>query len=310
MYRTVLCARPYFALERWTAGDGAVLARAFATAQILSTAGAPVTVACGGWTGRLGRARTLLLPAALGQVRVTGPADVLFGYLPDRVPARFRTLFPVRGPGGCPVADDGRDVAGEGWEAAVGWRTEEFGESHEGIVGAVLEDGSEPKPAYLDTGGGPGMYRTSEWWAYDGGGGRPRAAGARASCSCGWRGPSVPVPRGGPAGDGLEDLDVSGPHRDWTEHVRTVERRTVPLPEDLAQLLAALEEKLLALAEDAPAAALRAVTALDRLGRRAGREAACMIDEDDGRRWEALGRALGIGADRARSLVTGYLPPH
>ncbi|MFF5854557.1 hypothetical protein ACFY8B_02790 [Streptomyces sp. NPDC012751] len=190
----------------------------------------------------------------------------------------------------------------------MGWRTEEFGESHEGIVGAVLDDGSEPKPAYLDTGGGPGTYRTSEWWAYDGGGGRPRAAGARASCSCGWRGPSVPVPWGGPAGDGLEDLDVSGPHRDWTEHVRTVERRTVPLPEDLAQLLAALEEKLLALAEDAPAAALRAVTALDRLGRRAGREAAYMIDEDDGR-WEALGRALGIGADRARSLVTRYLPP-
>ncbi|MET8772947.1 class I mannose-6-phosphate isomerase [Streptomyces sp. NPDC004658] len=81
--RTVLCAGPYFALERWTAGAGARISRSFATAQVLSNAGAPVTVACDGWTGPLDRARTLLLPAALGEVRVTGPADVLFGYVPD-----------------------------------------------------------------------------------------------------------------------------------------------------------------------------------------------------------------------------------
>ncbi|MFI9250954.1 hypothetical protein [Streptomyces sp. NPDC053069] len=49
----------------------------------LTNAGPPVTVAAGGWTGRLDRARTLLLPAALGEVRVDGPADVLFGHLPD-----------------------------------------------------------------------------------------------------------------------------------------------------------------------------------------------------------------------------------
>ncbi|UFR00405.1 class I mannose-6-phosphate isomerase [Streptomyces sp. Go40/10] len=81
--RTVLCAGPYFALERWTAGRSARISRAFTTAQVLSNAGAPVTVACDGWTGRLDRARTLLLPAALGEVRVAGPADVLFGYVPD-----------------------------------------------------------------------------------------------------------------------------------------------------------------------------------------------------------------------------------
>jgi mannose-6-phosphate isomerase len=81
--RTVLCAGPYFALERWTAGGAARLTRSFTTAQVLSNPGAPVTVTCGGWTGRLDRARTLLLPAVLGEVRVDGPADVLFGYLPD-----------------------------------------------------------------------------------------------------------------------------------------------------------------------------------------------------------------------------------
>lgn len=192
----------------------------------------------------------------------------------------------------------------------MAWTTEEFGESHEGIVGAVLEDGSEPKPAYFDIGSGAEMYRTSEWWAYDGRMRRPRAAAVRAACSCGWRGPGVPVPWDELDEDGLEELDVSGPRRDWSEHIRTVERRTVPLPEDLTQLLSALEDKLCALAEDAPAAALRAVAALDRLSRRAGREAACTIEEDGEQSWEALGRALGIDADRARSLVTRYLLLH
>ncbi|MCT9141821.1 type I phosphomannose isomerase catalytic subunit [Streptomyces violarus] len=83
LVRTVLCAGPYFALERWTAATTAPLVRTFSTAQILTNAGAPVTVTCGPWTGRLDRARTLLLPAALGEVRVHGPADVLIGYVPD-----------------------------------------------------------------------------------------------------------------------------------------------------------------------------------------------------------------------------------
>ncbi|MDN0199812.1 type I phosphomannose isomerase catalytic subunit [Streptomyces sp. S.PNR 29] len=81
--RTVLCAGPYFALERWTAGTAAPLVHTFSTALILSNAGAPVTVTSGGWSGRLDRARTLLLPAVLGDLRIQGPADVLIGYVPD-----------------------------------------------------------------------------------------------------------------------------------------------------------------------------------------------------------------------------------
>ncbi|WP_330341591.1 class I mannose-6-phosphate isomerase [Streptomyces sp. NBC_00557] len=81
--RTVLCAGPFFALERWRAGTAAPLAHRFTTALVLSNAGAPVTVATPGWSGELGRARTLLLPAALGSLRIEGPADVLLGYLPD-----------------------------------------------------------------------------------------------------------------------------------------------------------------------------------------------------------------------------------
>ncbi|WP_106400779.1 hypothetical protein [Actinocorallia populi] len=45
--------------------------------------GAPVTVVCGGAVEELGRAQTLLLPAALGRLEIAGPADVLLGYLPD-----------------------------------------------------------------------------------------------------------------------------------------------------------------------------------------------------------------------------------
>lgn len=80
--RTVLCAGPYFALERRTAAATAPLVHTFSTARILTNAGAPVTVTSGGWTGRLDRARTLLLPAVLGEVRIQGPADVLIGYVP------------------------------------------------------------------------------------------------------------------------------------------------------------------------------------------------------------------------------------
>ncbi|WP_345663696.1 type I phosphomannose isomerase catalytic subunit [Streptomyces venetus] len=79
--RTVLCAGPYFALERWT--SGATLRHSFSTVRILTNAGAPVTVTSGDRTVRLDRARTLLLPAALGEIHVQGPADVLIGYVPD-----------------------------------------------------------------------------------------------------------------------------------------------------------------------------------------------------------------------------------
>ncbi|MQY03719.1 class I mannose-6-phosphate isomerase [Actinomadura macrotermitis] len=81
--RTFLCAGPYFALERWSAGTAAPLRRSFATAQILTNIGAPVRVRAKDFREELGRAATLLLPAALGEVEIEGPADVLFGYLPD-----------------------------------------------------------------------------------------------------------------------------------------------------------------------------------------------------------------------------------
>lgn len=84
VHRTVLCAGPFFALERWSVIGGAELSHEFATAVVLSNVGASVTVTAGSWAEELATGRTLLLPAALGSVQVSGPADVLLGYVPDR----------------------------------------------------------------------------------------------------------------------------------------------------------------------------------------------------------------------------------
>ncbi|MEU0103319.1 mannose-6-phosphate isomerase [Streptomyces sp. NPDC006267] len=81
--RVFLTVSRYFALERWSAGTAEPLRHTFATAQILTNVGAPVRVRTGDWSGELGRAETLLLPAVSGEVEITGPTDVLFGYLPD-----------------------------------------------------------------------------------------------------------------------------------------------------------------------------------------------------------------------------------
>ncbi|MEU6665590.1 class I mannose-6-phosphate isomerase [Streptomyces sp. NPDC046727] len=81
--RTVLCAGRHFALERWRAGTAAPLIHRFATAMVLTNAGLPVTVDTPAGGERLARAESLLLPAALGRMRIEGPADVLLGYLPD-----------------------------------------------------------------------------------------------------------------------------------------------------------------------------------------------------------------------------------
>lgn len=71
------------------------------------------------------------------------------------------------------------------------WQSEEFGSSHKGIAGVLLEDGTEPKPAVVLTSNSGGNARqTSELRAYNGRYGNPRAEYVRGSCSCGWRGAS------------------------------------------------------------------------------------------------------------------------
>lgn len=192
----------------------------------------------------------------------------------------------------------------------MGWTSEEFGESHEGIAGAVLADGSEPKPVYLDLGSGADSgLETSEWWAYDGQLRRPRAAAYRAACACGWRGETRPIDWERLPDGRLYDLDTTLAHDDWSEHLRAVERRTVPLPDEVTDLIDRLEDQLATLVERAPVAALRAVATLERLLPDIGQEAAQAVQDDD-LSWGSVGTALGISPDRARSLLTRYLLHH
>lgn len=194
----------------------------------------------------------------------------------------------------------------------MGWQVSEYGESHDGWAGAVLDDGSEPEPVYIDVGSGSVMHRTREWWAYSGALGRPRAAAFRGACSCGWRGPSYPIDRDrdGPLWERNEE-DVSSAHDDWRRHIEDVDARTVPLPDPLVALLGQLREQLHALADGAPVAALKAVGELERMVRQAGRHAACLVQVDEAAdSWEAVGRSLGLDAERARGRVTRYLLPY
>ncbi|TWI52373.1 mannose-6-phosphate isomerase [Pseudomonas duriflava] len=80
----VLCtAGPYFALERWRVTDDTPFIHGFDKALILSNVGAPFGLKTQGWSGRLAAAETVLIPAAIGEFQLTGPADVLISYLPD-----------------------------------------------------------------------------------------------------------------------------------------------------------------------------------------------------------------------------------
>lgn len=189
---------------------------------------------------------------------------------------------------------------------AVGWTTDEFGASHEGYAGAVLDDGSEPKPVYLDIGSGSGGCSTSEWWAYNGQMRRPRAAGYRAACECGWRGDTYPIDWDQVMDDRLDGLDTSGPFDDWREHIRKVECKAVPVPADVTAVMDQLEAHLAALVEEAPVAALRAVARLERVASSAGREAACGI-EYEALSAESVAAGLGLSLATARSRLTSYL---
>jgi mannose-6-phosphate isomerase class I len=81
--RVICCASPYYTLERWSVGTVAPMRHTFDTATIVTNVGSAVTVTSGDWKETLGRAETLLVPAALGSVEISGPADLLVGYLPD-----------------------------------------------------------------------------------------------------------------------------------------------------------------------------------------------------------------------------------
>jgi hypothetical protein len=193
----------------------------------------------------------------------------------------------------------------------MGWQDGEFGSSHEGRAGVLLEDGSEPKPVWIDSGssGGSG-HQTSEWQAYNGKYGRPRASYLRGACACGWRGETRYPIDWEAVGDWPYDYDAvdsSGPRDDWDRHIDEVEARTVPIPEDVQDLLERLEDRLSALAGDSPLSALRAAAAAGRVAKRAGWEATCRVDPDE-TPWDEIGKALGLTEQAAKSQMWSYMP--
>jgi HPt (histidine-containing phosphotransfer) domain-containing protein len=194
----------------------------------------------------------------------------------------------------------------------MGWQVFQYGESHDGWVGAVLEDGGEPEPVYIDAGSGPVVHRTREWWAYSGSLGRPKAAGFRGACSCGWRGTSYPIDwdQQGPLWARGDD-DVTAAREDWLRHIDDVDAQTVPLPEPLMDLVGRLRDELHALADGAPVAAVKAVGEIEHMLQQVGRHAAAAVEVDElENSWEAVGKSLGLDAERARRRVTRYLRPY
>ncbi|MEV7196022.1 hypothetical protein AB0N81_30085 [Streptomyces sp. NPDC093510] len=186
------------------------------------------------------------------------------------------------------------------------WTTEQFGTAHEGYVGAVLDDGTEPDPAYLDPGSGANFHKTREWWAYNGSLNRPQAARGRAACSCGWRGENEYAIDWHAVDIFTETFPAPEPLDDWRRHIDDVEARTVPLPTGLVALLDQLDSQLTNLAEEAPLAALKGVAALESMVKRVAASAA-MNAEADAHTGEELAQALGVSPSDAESRLLRYL---
>ncbi|MFG2991678.1 hypothetical protein ACGFZK_20695 [Streptomyces sp. NPDC048257] len=192
---------------------------------------------------------------------------------------------------------------GEGGALMDGdWQTVEFGDVHAGAVGALV-GGAEPGPVYFDCGSGPDVPSTTHWSVYDGRARRPRADALRAACACGWRGAAEYPLDWDTIGDQPlyeADVDLTGPLADWNAHLSVIRDKAVPLPGELAALLAAVAEQLDAAAADTPLAALRAAAVLERIATHVGREAAGTLHDTD---MPAETLATALGTTRSQALI-------
>ncbi|MEU8501561.1 hypothetical protein ACGFYF_40165 [Streptomyces lavendulae] len=207
----------------------------------------------------------------------------------------------------------GGDTAhGVVWEALVDkdeiWTSEEYGTSHEGRVGTLLEDGDSPKPVYFDSNSGGFGWEVRHWSVYDGGTHphRPQAHALQAQCSCGWQG----EPR-------LVDWTTAGdlPFRehgwetagecqdDWDRHITVVDATTVPLPPELEAQLRDIAEAIERLGQDAPTAALKAARSMELIAARTAHGAA---HDARGLDPETVAAALGLNLDDSRALLARY----
>ncbi|MFB6565372.1 hypothetical protein ACFCYH_41915 [Streptomyces sp. NPDC056400] len=187
-----------------------------------------------------------------------------------------------------------------------------LGAAHEGSVGVLLADGSEPGPVYFDVGSGPTMPSSREWHAYDGRHGRPRVTVLQGSCSCGWRGAAdYPIDWTTLPGDKPlyeADVDLSGPIADDEAHVSVIRDAAVPLPEELTALLTELVRALDGLAVEDPLVTLKALADLRYVIARTGQDAAYELAARE-MPLKMVATALGTSETAARSYLNDYLRP-
>ncbi|MFD9411580.1 hypothetical protein ACFWBN_31790 [Streptomyces sp. NPDC059989] len=189
------------------------------------------------------------------------------------------------------------------------WKTDEFGKSHAGRVGVLLEDGSVPKPVYFD--GNSSTGHTSAFWA--GYSGRPfygpRAHMLRAVCTCGWTGTEYPLDWQRIGDTPLHEdeptwTDAENCRDDWDRHIETVEASTIAFPAEIDDLLTKTNEALDRLTDESPAAALKAARRLEILAQAIGYHAARAAHRS--MEPEEVGAALGVTGDQAEDLLDRY----
>ncbi|OEJ35350.1 hypothetical protein BGK67_00215 [Streptomyces subrutilus] len=188
------------------------------------------------------------------------------------------------------------------------WTSDEYGKSHEGRVGTLLEDGSSPKPVYFDSNSGGFGWEVCHWSVYDGGTypQRPQAHALQAECSCGWRGERRIVNWTAVGDLPLREhgWETAGECQDdWDRHITAIDATTIPLPAELETLLEAVAEAIERLGQDAPAAALKAARSLELI---AGRTAHGPARDARGQDPEKVAAALGLNVDDSRALLARY----
>ncbi|MFE7511430.1 hypothetical protein ACFU8I_09420 [Streptomyces sp. NPDC057540] len=187
----------------------------------------------------------------------------------------------------------------------MGWQREGF-ETHEGEVGVLLADGTEPGPVFFDLGSGAYFHESTDWWVYDGTMRRPAAVEIRGRCACGWRGErTVPLDWQEVESAGHAAYDVSTPEEEWEAHMDDVAARAVPLPDDVAGLLRTLRERLDELVDDEPVMVLKAAEVMGAIVADYGPLAARYI-KGDAVPLPRLAEALGTTEKAAGSRLTHY----
>ncbi|MER5778460.1 hypothetical protein ABT144_30105 [Streptomyces sp. NPDC002039] len=189
------------------------------------------------------------------------------------------------------------------------WTSDEYGRSHEGRVGVLLDDGSVPKPVYFDSASGSSGWEVSHWSVYDGAGTyqpRPKAHLLRAECSCGWTGPRHTVDWT-TAGElpfhesGLRTAERC--EEDWDAHIRDVATATIPLPAELEALFQSVTTAIENLARDSPTAAIKAARTLELIAQRTAHWPAHDARDQDPQRVAA---DLGLSVDATRALLARF----